>query len=172
MTRILGIDPGSRITGFGIADFDGYRWRHVASGCIKTSEGPLALRLEEIFSTLSGHITAHGPRECAVEKVFVNRNVAAAMKLGQARGCAILAAAVHELEVAEYSATQIKQAIVGGGHAAKQQVQHMVRVLLALEAAPPADAADALAAAVCHGHTRHGRAGLQAAGAGQAERRR
>ncbi len=154
VVRILGIDPGSRITGYGLIDTDGRQSVHVASGCIRTTDGPFPARLAEIFVALGGIIDEHAPAECAVEKVFVNRNVESAMKLGHARGAAIVAAATREVEVFEFSPNEIKQAIVGRGHADKQQVQHMVGVLLGLREALQADTADALAAALCHGHTR------------------
>lgn len=153
MTRILGIDPGSRTTGYGIIDFQRDRPRHVASGCIQ-AEGATCERLRAIFDGVSELVRAYGPDELAAEQVFVHRNAASALKLGQARGAALLAGVVQLLPVYEYTATQIKQAVTGRGHGAKQQVQHMIRVLLALPQAPPADAADALAAALCHAHMR------------------
>ncbi|MEM7542199.1 MAG: crossover junction endodeoxyribonuclease RuvC [Pseudomonadota bacterium] len=160
MTTILGIDPGSRITGFGVVRMDGHRAEYVEAGCIKVTDRSLPRRLAEIFSELGEAIERLRPDEVAIEKVFVHANVDSALKLGQARGAAIVAAANNGLAVAEYSPNEIKQAIVGRGHADKQQVQHMVRALLSLEKAPQADAADALAVALCHAHTRQGVASL------------
>lgn len=153
-TRIIGIDPGSRVTGYGIIDVDGPRLRHVASGCIRTDGADLAPRLKRIFQDLSQVVEEFGPAELAIEKVFVQRNVESALKLGQARGAAVCAAVLRDVPVFEYAPNQIKQAVVGHGHAAKEQVQAMVRLLLKLEALPPSDAADALACAVCHSHLR------------------
>lgn len=166
MTRILGIDPGSRITGYGVVDMARGRAAHVADGCIRTPEGDMAGRLRVIFEEVQTIIERYEPAEMAIEKVFVNRNVDSALKLGQARGVAIVAAASRGLPVFEFSPTQIKQAIVGRGGADKVQIQHMVRMLLNLEERAQSDAADALAAAICHGHTRHGLAQLKAAAAG------
>lgn len=163
MTRILGIDPGSRVTGFGVVDMDRGRAAHVANGCIRTPEGEMAERLRVIFEEVQTIIERYEPMEMAIEKVFVNRNVDSALKLGQARGAAIVAGASRGLPVFEFSATQIKQAIVGRGHADKVQIQHMVKILLNLEGRAQSDAADALAVAICHGHTRHGLSQIKAA---------
>ena len=152
MTRILGIDPGSRITGYGIIDVDRNHNRHVASGHLRIDGENLAVRLRTIFQGISALIQQHQPDEMAIERVFMHRNADAALKLGQARGAAICAASV--IPVAEYSAREIKQAVVGKGSGTKEQVQHMVKVLLNLDARPQADEADALAAALCHGHAR------------------
>ncbi len=154
MLRILGIDPGSLVTGYGVIDVDGSRNRHVASGCVRLRQTSLPERLAAIFAAISDIVEIHQPQETAVEQVFLHRNADAALKLGQARGAAICACATRELPVREYTPRQVKQAIVGRGGADKRQVQHMVRVLLALPASPQADAADALAVALCHGHTR------------------
>jgi crossover junction endodeoxyribonuclease RuvC len=124
----------------------------VASGCVKSGEGDLAQRLRAILEGLKEVIAAHGPLEVAVEKVFVNVNPQSTLALGQARGTAICAAVLAGLPVAEYSALQVKQSVVGNGHAKKEQVQHMVRRLLALPGDPSPDAADALACAICHAH--------------------
>ena len=156
MPRILGIDPSSRLTGFGIIDADGARVRHVVNGAIRTADGPFPQRLRCIFEQLSQVLDEYRPDAVAVEQVFVNRNVDSALKLGQARGAAICAAVVRDLPVAEYAPLQIKQAVVGTGHAGKQQVQEMVRRLLGLAAAPGHDAADALACAICHAHGSQG----------------
>ncbi len=154
MTCILGIDPGSRITGYGIVRMEGMHGRYLTSGCIRLNPGlPLAERLRAIYQSLGEIIRTHEPDEMAVEQVFMHRNPDSALKLGQARGAAILAGAMAGLPVAEYAATAIKQAVVGSGGADKQQVQHMVCALLQLPGKPQADAADALAVALTHGHT-------------------
>ena len=124
----------------------------MTSGCVKSGAGELAARLKVILEGLNGVIAEHGPAEVAVEKVFVNVNPHSTLLLGQARGAAISAAVRAGLPVAEYTALQVKQAVVGHGHAAKEQVQAMVKRLLALEGSPSADAADALACAICHAH--------------------
>ena len=153
--RLLGIDPGSRVTGYGILDMDGPRSRYVASGCIQTdSARPLPERLKTIFEGVSGVIREYQPVEAAVEQVFMHRNPDSALKLGQARGAALCAVVMAGLPVSEYAPRAIKQAVVGGGAADKSQVQRMVALLLSLPEPPPADAADALAVAICHGHTR------------------
>jgi crossover junction endodeoxyribonuclease RuvC len=154
VARIIGIDPGSRTTGYGIIDYVDRRVIHVASGCIHTSQGALPERLKEIFTGVEELLRIYQPSELAIEKVFVQKNVDSALKLGQARGAAICAAVTREISVAEYSPNQIKQAVVGKGHAAKEQVQHMITILLKLAEPPTSDAADALACALCHGHTR------------------
>jgi len=150
--RILGIDPGLRITGFGVIEVRGARLAYVTSGCVKSGEGDLAGRLKAILEGLKQVIAANAPEQVAVEKVFVNANPQSTLALGQARGTAICAAVLAGLPVAEYTALQVKKSVVGNGHAAKEQVQHMVRRLLALPGAPGADAADALACAICHAH--------------------
>jgi crossover junction endodeoxyribonuclease RuvC len=152
MTRILGIDPGSRLTGFGVIETDGARTAHVASGCLLARAQSLALRLRSIFEGITEVIVSHRPEEMAIERVFLHRNPDSALKLGQARGAAICASAMLGVPVFEYTSTQVKQAVVGGGHAAKAQIQYMVRLLLNLPQVPQADAADALAVALCHGH--------------------
>lgn len=150
--RILGIDPGSRITGFGIIDSRQRTIHYVASGCLRLAGSTMPERLKTIFEELSQVIDEYRPSEVAVETVFLNRNADSALKLGQARGAAVCAAVIHRLAVSEYTPTQIKQALVGKGNAAKPQVQHMVQVMLQLSAKPQADAADALAVALCHQH--------------------
>jgi crossover junction endodeoxyribonuclease RuvC len=150
MTRILGIDPGSRFTGYGLIDSDGQHLRYVGSGCLKVSGATLADKLGLIFRELNDLIGEFRPQQFAIENVFMHRNADSALKLGQARGAAICAAVTRDLPVAEYAPREIKQAVVGRGGADKQQVQHMVRVLLNLVEAPQADAADALAIALCH----------------------
>jgi crossover junction endodeoxyribonuclease RuvC len=154
VARILGIDPGSRITGYGIIDSKGNHLQHVASGCITLGDTDYIYKLRSIFSELGALLDTHKPNEVAIERVFVNRNADSALKLGQARGAAIVACSLQDIDIHEYSANQIKQALVGRGHAAKQQIQHMVKVLLNLREVPATDAADALAVAICHAHTR------------------
>lgn len=153
MTRILGIDPGSQITGYGVIDVEGVRNRYVDSGCIRLQQETLPERLKTIFESLSELIKAYRPQVMAIEQVFMHRNPDSALKLGQARGAAICAGVVGNLVISEYAPRAIKQAIVGKGGAGKQQIQYMVCALLHLEASPQADAADALAVALCHGHT-------------------
>ena len=150
--RILGIDPGLRITGFGIIEAVGQRLEYVASGCIRTPDDELAQRLKSIVDGLTEVIAAYSPAQSAVEQVFVNVNPKSTLLLGQARGAAICALILQDLPVAEYTALQVKQAVVGNGHAHKEQVQEMVKRLLKLDGTPQADAADALACAICHAH--------------------
>jgi crossover junction endodeoxyribonuclease RuvC len=164
VTRILGIDPGLRITGFGVLDKSGTKLAYVTSGCIKTTQGELASRLKTIFEGLAEVMDACRPEQIALEKVFVNANPQSTLLLGQARGTAICAAVVRDLPIAEYTALQVKQAVVGNGHAAKEQVQEMVRRLLSLGGAPSPDAADALACAICHAHGGQGLGKLATAG--------
>ena len=150
--RILGIDPGLRVTGFGVIERSGNQLKYVTSGCVRSGQGELAARLKVLLDGLSEVIAANRPQQVAVEKVFVNVNPHSTLLLGQARGAAICAAVIAGLPVAEYTALQVKQAVVGKGHAKKEQVQHMVRRLLALPGNPSPDAADALACAICHAH--------------------
>lgn len=154
MTRILGIDPGSRVTGYGVIDMAGNQATYITSGCIRMAEEPIPERLRRIYSELTAVIQEFQPTESAVEIIFMHRNADSAIKLGHARGAAIVALAQQALPIFEFTANQIKQAIVGRGHADKVQVQHMIKILLKLTESPPADAADALAVALCHGHTR------------------
>lgn len=149
-TRILGIDPGSRITGYGIIEVSPAQTRHIASGCIRLGDIPLPQRLAQIYADLQTLISRHGPDQMAIEDVFVSRNIQSALKLGQARGAAICAGAGAELPVSEYTPTQIKQTIAGTGRAAKQQIQHMVKILLNVQGDISPDAADALAVALTH----------------------
>ncbi len=154
MERILGIDPGSRLTGYGVIDAVRGRLQFISCGVIKTTpRSCLAHRLNEIFDGINEVIQLHGPEVAAVEDVFLANNPRSALKLGQARGAAIVAAVQNGLRVKDYSPKMIKQAVVGYGQAEKPQVQHMVRVLLGLTAAPSADAADALAVAICHANS-------------------
>ena len=151
--RILGIDPGVRATGYGVVDFDGSALRCVASGVIRPKAGSLAMRLCAIQQQLQLLIDQFRPDGAAIENVFSSRNVRSALTLGHVRGVALATLAGGGLDAGEYAASQVKAAVVGHGSASKSQVQQMVRRLLALPAAPPADAADALAIAICHGHT-------------------
>jgi crossover junction endodeoxyribonuclease RuvC len=162
--RILGIDPGLRITGFGVLDKTGQQLSYVASGCIKTTDGALPERLKTILDSLCEVIALHRPDQIAVEKVFVNVNPQSTLLLGQARGAAICAAVLANLPVAEYTALQVKQAVVGNGHGNKEQVQQMVRRLLKLSGIPSTDAADALACAICHAHGGQGMGAMATAG--------
>ncbi len=156
--RILGIDPGLRLTGFGVIEKSGEKIEYIASGIIKTASGKeadreaLPARLKIILDGLFEVIETYQPTQVAVEKVFVNVNPQSTLLLGQARGAAISAAVMRNLEVAEYTALQVKQSVVGNGHAKKEQVQEMVKRLLLLPATPSPDSADALACAICHIH--------------------
>ena len=150
--RILGIDPGSRVTGFGVVAIVGERIEYVASGCVRVDADDLAQKLKIVYDGIAEIIDTYRPTLMAIEKVFLARNPDSALKLGQARGAAICAGVNQALRVTEYTALQIKQAVVGRGHAQKEQVQHMVQVLLKLSGTPQADAADALACALCHAH--------------------
>ena len=151
--RILGIDPGSRITGFGVIEMNGSRPTYVASGCVRTGEGELPARIKVIFDSLCEIIETYQPTEVSIERVFMHRNPDSALKLGQARGAALCAVMTRNLIVNEYTPAEIKQAIAGRGNAAKEQIQHMIQALLQLPGTPQADAADALAVAMCHAHT-------------------
>ena len=163
--RLLGIDPGLRITGFGVIDKTGQKLAYVASGCIKSNgDDALPLRLKTLLDGISEVIGAYRPHEAAIEKVFVNVNPQSTLLLGQARGAAIAALVLAGLPVAEYTALQIKQAVVGHGKAAKEQVGHMVTRLLQLPGEPSADAADALACAICHAHGGQGLGALATTG--------
>ena len=162
--RVLGIDPGLRSTGFGVISVAGSALGYVTCGCIRTGERELPLRLGVILRDLSEVIARYRPTEVAIEKVFVNVNPQSTLLLGQARGVAISAAVLAELPVNEYTALQVKQAVVGHGKAAKQQVQDMVRRLLKLQGEPSPDAADALACAIAHAHNAQGIAQLRIAG--------
>ncbi|MFY9179248.1 MAG: crossover junction endodeoxyribonuclease RuvC [Venatoribacter sp.] len=150
---ILGIDPGSRITGFGVVRRTGQKIEYVVSGCIRTGEGDLPERLKKIYQDVTEIIQTYQPQQFAIEQVFMGKNADSALKLGQARGVAIVAASLQNLPVSEYAPRSIKQAVVGKGSATKEQVQHMVQYLLKLPGKPQADAADALAIAICHAHT-------------------
>ena len=164
MVRILGIDPGLAITGYGVIEKDGGRLTYVASGRVRSNDAlPLAERLSSILLGLAEVIETYAPAEAAVERVFVNVNPHSTLLLGQARGAAICAAVLAKLPVAEYTALQVKQSVVGQGRAKKEQVQEMVKRLLVLPGYPGEDAADALACAICHAHA--GLGGMPARGA-------
>jgi len=152
MIRLIGIDPGSRITGYGVVDTDGYRHKYVTSGFIKINADTLGDKLGIIFVEVSKIVTTWKPESMAIEQVFVKRNVDSALKLGQARGAAICAAVQAELPIGEYTPRAIKKAVVGSGAADKQQVQQMIQRLLGLDELPQSDEADALAIAICHAH--------------------
>ena len=152
--RILGVDPGSRVTGYGLIEVVGSRQRCVAQDVIRLPERPLEQRLLVLLTRLRELIVEHRPDEVAMEEVFVRRNVASALVLGQARGAALCAVAEAGLPLHEYAPASIKLAVAGSGRAEKVQIQRMVRVLLNLPAAPAEDAADALACALCHAHGR------------------
>jgi len=162
--RILGIDPGLRVTGFGVIGVIGSRLTYLTCGCIRSSGDDLPQRIAVIVRDLMQVIERQQPTEVAVEKVFVNVNPNSTLLLGQARGAAICAAVLASLPVAEYTALQVKQAVVGHGKAAKEQVQEMVRRLLNLPGSPSPDAADALACAICHAHCAQGLSGLRERG--------
>lgn len=154
MALILGIDPGSRKTGYGIINHLGGKSGYVTSGVIRMPEGlSLPERLKVIFDSISQIVETYSPQEMAVEQVFMAKNAGSALKLGQARGAAIVAGTQHDLPVFEYEARKVKQSVVGTGAADKLQVQHMVKALLKLPKAPQEDAADALAVALCHANT-------------------
>lgn len=154
--RILGIDPGLRVTGFGVLEARGNALTYVTSGCIRATGTSLPVRLGIIVRDLAQVIAELNPTEVAIERVFVNMNPNTTLLLGQARGAAIAAAVVAGLPVSEYTAGQVKQAVAGVGRAPKSQVQEMVRRLLVLPGRPATDAADALATAICHAHTSTG----------------
>ncbi|MDH3266179.1 MAG: crossover junction endodeoxyribonuclease RuvC [Gammaproteobacteria bacterium] len=158
--RILGIDPGSRYTGFGVLDFTGDAPTYVASGTIKSPDGSFSDRLKKIFESVNAIVEEYRPDVVSIETVFMARNAGSALKLGHARAAALCATFAFDLQVVEYAPREIKLAVVGSGSASKQQVQHMVVSMLQLNGTPAADAADALAAAICHGHQRRIRARL------------
>lgn len=157
--RVLGIDPGLRNMGWGVISVDGPRLRHVANGVIRSDSGEdLGARLSFLFRGLCAVIAAHAPEAAAVEQTFVNKDASGTLKLGQARGIALLAPAEAGLAVGEYAPNAVKKTVVGVGHAGKEQVQHMVRVQLPGVQFDGPDAADALAIAICHAHHLQGRA--------------
>lgn len=161
MSIVLGIDPGSRITGYGIIAIRENKPFYLTSGCIKLKDDAMADRLHKIFSSISQLIREYQPERAAIEEVFMHRNPSSALKLGQARGAAMVAIASHHIPLGEYSARQVKQSVVGYGAAQKSQVQHMVCTLLQLDGTPQTDAADALAIALCHHYSHQGLAALK-----------
>ncbi len=150
---ILGIDPGSRLTGYGIIRFEGNQTSYIESGCLKVTADNVAMRLQQISDGIKDVMMRYQPEEAAIEQIFMHQNPNSALKLGQARGAAMAALAIP---VVEYTARQVKQAIVGYGAAKKEQIQHMVTRLLNIQEVLQADAADALAVALCHAHSRSG----------------
>ena len=151
--RILGIDPGSRNTGFGVIDTDGQRSACIASGCIRVGKQPWPERLGMIFDQVAVLVADYAPHEMAVEQLIFARDPTAALKIGQARGAVLCAGLKGGVTVHEYSPKSVKLAVVGSGGAEKSQVQHMVRILLSLDDRPGEDEADALAIALCHAHS-------------------
>ncbi len=154
MPIILGIDPGSRTTGFGVIEVNGRYTRYINSGCIRVATLQTAERLQKIYLGIREIMQLYQPHEVAVEQIFMHLNPGGALKLGQARGVAIVAATIDAIPLAEYSARQVKQSVVGYGAADKRQVQEMIKTLLNLKGLPAPDAADALAVAMCHAHMR------------------
>ncbi|WP_428355893.1 crossover junction endodeoxyribonuclease RuvC [Methyloprofundus sp.] len=150
MSRILGIDPGSRLTGFGVIDTTATGYQYVASGCLRIKGDDFPLRLKQIFAGISDIVEEHQPTEMAIEQVFMHKNADSALKLGQARGAAICAVQLFDIPVFEYAARQVKQAVVGKGSADKLQVQHMVKILLGITGELQIDASDALGISLCH----------------------
>lgn len=166
MARILGIDPGSRATGYGVIDSDGASaGQCVTHGVIRLPKGPMGPRLGRIHTTLTALISEYQPDEVALERVFLSRNADSALKLGHARGAAMVACVAWDLAIAEYTPATIKQSIVGNGQAAKSQIGYMVRALLRLREQPTEDAADALAVACCHAQCRRSPVALATAAA-------
>jgi crossover junction endodeoxyribonuclease RuvC len=150
--RILGIDPGSRLTGYGIIEQSGRNYKYIASGCIRIEEDYFPDRLKKIFDGIVHLVATYHPEQMAIEQVFMHKNADSALKLGQARGAAICAVQTANVPVYEYAARQIKQALVGKGSADKLQVQHMVKILLNIQGELQIDASDALAIGICHAH--------------------
>jgi len=150
LARILGIDPGSRITGFGVIDETATGYRYVASGCLRIKGDYFPARLKQIFTGISEVVETYQPTEMGIEQVFMHKNADSALKLGQARGAAICAVQLFDIPVYEYAARQVKQAVVGKGSADKTQVQQMVKVLLGITGELQIDASDALGISICH----------------------
>lgn len=155
MTIILGIDPGSRVTGYGLIRESNRQLQYIDSGCIRTTDGSLDVRLLDIFNGICQLMEKFSPNEVAIEEVFMHENPSSALKLGHARGVAMVACASHRVKVSEYSAREVKLSLVGYGAAQKEQVKHMVVNILMLNKAPQSDAADALGIAICHSHMRN-----------------
>lgn len=160
MSIILGIDPGSRITGYGIIKEDKRALTYIDSGCIRSPDGELSERLLRIYNGICELMDSYSPDEVAIEEIFMHKNPSSALKLGHARGVAMVAAASHRTPISEYSAREVKQSLVGYGAAEKSQVKHMVVSLLRLNSSPQSDASDALAIAICHSHMRNGLKGI------------
>lgn len=150
--RILGIDPGSRLTGYGVIEQTGNRYKYIASGCIRIEADYFPDRLKQIFDGVAQLVQTYHPEQMAIEQVFMHKNADSALKLGQARGAAICAVQLTNVPVFEYAARQIKQALVGKGSADKLQVQHMVKILLNIQGDIQIDASDALGISLCHAH--------------------
>ena len=150
MSRILGIDPGSRLTGFGVIEETATGYKYIASGCLRIKGDDFPLRLKQIFAGISDIVEQYQPEEMAIEQVFMHKNAASALKLGQARGAAICAVQLFDIPVFEYAARQVKQAVVGKGSADKLQVQQMVKILLGITGEIQIDASDALGISLCH----------------------
>lgn len=161
MTIILGIDPGSRITGYGLIEERNNKVRYLDSGCIRTGQGDLSEKLLQIYDGICLLMDRYNPDEAAIEQIFMYKNAASALKLGHARGVAMVAMASHRISVHEYSPREIKQSVSGYGAAEKEQIKQMVMHLLLLDKPPQSDAADALAIALCHSYQRHLRAKLK-----------
>jgi len=164
LTRILGIDPGSRLTGYGVIESTGRGMRYIASGCIRVQAEDFPQRLKQIFDGVTEVISLYSPGQMAIEQVFMHKNADSALKLGQARGAAICAGMNQQLPVFEYASRQVKQALVGNGGADKQQVQHMVKILLSIQGEMQIDASDALAISLCHCHYQETALRMQQAG--------
>jgi crossover junction endodeoxyribonuclease RuvC len=150
--RILGIDPGSRLTGYGIIETHSNSYRYVASGTLKIQADDFPKKLKQVFDGILQLVTQYQPQQMAIEQVFIGKNADSALKLGQARGAAICAVQTNDIPVFEYAAREVKQAIVGKGSADKLQVQHMVKILLGIHGELQIDASDALGIAICHAH--------------------
>jgi crossover junction endodeoxyribonuclease RuvC len=161
--RLLGVDPGLRFTGWGVVDIDGNRLRHVANGVVKSGKGELAQRLVRLHQGLDEVVNTHRPDSAAVEETFVNKDGQSTLKLGQARGIALLVPALAGIPVAEYAANSVKKSVVGYGHADKDQIGRMISVLLPGALVQSPDAADALAVAICHAHHMSAQAVYEAA---------
>lgn len=173
MSIILGIDPGSRVTGYGLIKETNHKLEYIDSGCIRTaSEGELSQKLLQIYDGICQLMDHYSPTEVAIEQVFMHQNPNSALKLGHARGVAMVAAASHRVKVSEYSARAVKLSVVGYGAAEKDQVNHMVVHLLMLNSPPQSDAADALAIAICHSHSRNRVSGITGTQSGIRGRRR
>ncbi len=161
MRIILGIDPGSRITGYGVIASNGNKHQYITSGSIHTQSKYFPERCRRIYKAITEIMQEHRPEEAAIEQVFMAKNPAGALKLGQARGAALVAMAEGDIPIAEYSPRTVKKSVVGYGAADKVQVQHMVKLILNLSGTPQADAADALAIAICHAHSNHSAIGVK-----------